>query len=238
MGRSTRRSSTSRSAPRAHWRGPRRAAPSESFIPVAPSARRPHQARGWPRRRRSCDQLTLYLLEETRQAQHADQRPPPRGRDLARRRLRGGRRRRAASCCSTGPTQPREPVLFCQREAAETAIFLAEVAGRHGTADYRRRLEPENADAQRRPAARRPQDGDRHRQDRRDGDAHRLADHQQGRYAHATPASPSGSWSSRPGITIRDRLRVLQPERRRTTTTASATSCRPTCGRRCDRRRS
>lgn len=38
-----------------------------------------------------------------------------------------------------------EPVLFCQREAAETAIFLAEVAGRHGTADYRRRLESENA---------------------------------------------------------------------------------------------
>ncbi len=37
-----------------------------------------------------------------------------------------------------------DPVLFCQREAAETAIFLAEVAGRHGTADYRRRLEPEN----------------------------------------------------------------------------------------------
>ncbi len=38
-----------------------------------------------------------------------------------------------------------DPVLFCQREAVETAIFLAEVAGRHGTADYRRRLEPENA---------------------------------------------------------------------------------------------
>lgn len=37
-----------------------------------------------------------------------------------------------------------DPVLFCQREAAETAIFFAEVAGRHGTADYRRRLEPEN----------------------------------------------------------------------------------------------
>jgi type III restriction enzyme len=37
-----------------------------------------------------------------------------------------------------------DPVLFCQREAAETAVFLAEVAGRHGTADYRRRLEPEN----------------------------------------------------------------------------------------------
>ncbi|MBB6174862.1 type III restriction enzyme [Nocardiopsis mwathae] len=35
-------------------------------------------------------------------------------------------------------------VLFCQREAAETAIFLTEVAGRHGYTDWRRRLEPEN----------------------------------------------------------------------------------------------
>lgn len=37
-----------------------------------------------------------------------------------------------------------DPVLFCQREAAETAIFLAEVAGRHGTKDYRRQLESAN----------------------------------------------------------------------------------------------
>ena len=37
-------------------------------------------------------------------------------------------------------------VLLCQREAAETAIFLAEVAGRHGTADYRARLDPLNSD--------------------------------------------------------------------------------------------
>ncbi|HEV8561973.1 MAG TPA: DEAD/DEAH box helicase family protein [Actinophytocola sp.] len=37
-------------------------------------------------------------------------------------------------------------VLFCQREAAETAIFLTEVAGRtHGYADWRTRLEPGNA---------------------------------------------------------------------------------------------
>jgi type III restriction enzyme len=35
-------------------------------------------------------------------------------------------------------------VLFCQREAAETAIFLTEVAGRKGVTDWRRRLEPEN----------------------------------------------------------------------------------------------
>lgn len=34
-------------------------------------------------------------------------------------------------------------VLFCQREAAETAIFLAEAAGKHG-ADYRTRLDPLN----------------------------------------------------------------------------------------------
>jgi len=36
-------------------------------------------------------------------------------------------------------------VLFCQREAAEAAIFLTEVAGRKGVSDWRRRLEPENA---------------------------------------------------------------------------------------------
>ncbi|MFT3714784.1 MAG: DEAD/DEAH box helicase family protein [Gordonia sp. (in: high G+C Gram-positive bacteria)] len=35
-------------------------------------------------------------------------------------------------------------VLFCQREAVETAIFLAEVAGRHGYTDWRRRLDPVN----------------------------------------------------------------------------------------------
>jgi type III restriction enzyme len=45
---------------------------------------------------------------------------------------------------AAGPPTRDDPVLFCQREAAETAIFLAEVAGRHGTADYRRRLEPQN----------------------------------------------------------------------------------------------
>lgn len=37
-----------------------------------------------------------------------------------------------------------ERVLFCQREAAETAIYLAEVAGRHGEPDFRARIEPEN----------------------------------------------------------------------------------------------
>jgi len=37
-------------------------------------------------------------------------------------------------------------VLYCQREAVETAIFLAEVAGRYGYADWRRRLDEANGD--------------------------------------------------------------------------------------------
>jgi type III restriction enzyme len=53
-------------------------------------------------------------------------------------------RKLLAHWAAAPPTRD-DPVLFCQREAAETAIFLNEVAGRHGTADYRRRLEAENA---------------------------------------------------------------------------------------------
>jgi type III restriction enzyme len=45
---------------------------------------------------------------------------------------------------SAGPPDRDEPVFFCQREAAETVIFLAEVAGRRGQADYRTRIDPEN----------------------------------------------------------------------------------------------
>ena len=37
-----------------------------------------------------------------------------------------------------------ERVLFCQREATETAIYLAEVAGRHGEPDFRTRIDSEN----------------------------------------------------------------------------------------------
>jgi type III restriction enzyme len=38
-----------------------------------------------------------------------------------------------------------DPVLFCQREAVETSIFLTEIAGRHGYPDFRDRVEPQNA---------------------------------------------------------------------------------------------
>jgi type III restriction enzyme len=44
---------------------------------------------------------------------------------------------------AASPPDRGEPV-FCPREAAETAIFLAEMARHHGTADYWRRLELEN----------------------------------------------------------------------------------------------
>lgn len=37
-------------------------------------------------------------------------------------------------------------VLFCQREAAETAIYLSEVAGRNGHTDWRRQLDRENSE--------------------------------------------------------------------------------------------
>ncbi len=44
-----------------------------------------------------------------------------------------------------GVAEPREDrMLFCQREAAETAIFLAEVAGRKGNTDYRPRIDEQN----------------------------------------------------------------------------------------------
>jgi type III restriction enzyme len=46
---------------------------------------------------------------------------------------------------AAGPPEREDPMFFCQREAAETAIFLAEVAGRAGNADYRTRIDPENA---------------------------------------------------------------------------------------------
>lgn len=41
-------------------------------------------------------------------------------------------------------TEREDRMLFCQREAAETAVYLAEVAGRGGEVDFRTRLEPQN----------------------------------------------------------------------------------------------
>ncbi len=72
-------------------------------------------------------------------------------------------------------------LFFCQVEAVETAIYLTEVARRYGdswiendAARGERHVEP-------RASARRFQDGDRIGQDRRHGDAHRLAGAEQAR---------------------------------------------------------
>jgi type III restriction enzyme len=45
---------------------------------------------------------------------------------------------------AAGPPEREDRMLFCQREAAETAIYLAEVAGRHGEPDFRTRLDEQN----------------------------------------------------------------------------------------------
>jgi type III restriction enzyme len=45
---------------------------------------------------------------------------------------------------AAGPPVRDQPVLWCQREAAETAIYLAEVAGRKGEPDFRRRVDEYN----------------------------------------------------------------------------------------------
>jgi len=42
------------------------------------------------------------------------------------------------------PPEREDPMFFCQREAAETAVYLAEAAGRQGNPDFRTRIDPEN----------------------------------------------------------------------------------------------
>ena len=103
-------------------------------------------------------------------------------------------------------------LFFCQVEALETAIYIAEVAGastampgsRTSCAGSQRGL-------QRRAASTGLQDGHGRRQDRRDGDAHRLAGAEQARRTVRIGASRDAFLIVTPGITIRDRLRVLLP---------------------------
>ncbi|MBS1848885.1 MAG: DEAD/DEAH box helicase family protein, partial [Actinobacteria bacterium] len=102
------------------------------------------------------------------------------------------------------------PVWWCQREAAETAIYLAEMAGRKGEPDFRRRI-------------------DRYNDDHNDGlprIALKMATGTGKTVVMAMliawqtlnkAASPNDArFTNRflviaPGVTIRDRLRVLQP---------------------------
>ena len=104
-------------------------------------------------------------------------------------------------------------MLFCQREAAETVDLPHR--GRRPARQLRRLAQAARArqrGPQLGPAARGAEDGDRLGQDSRDGDADRLADPQQ-----AVQSPRDARFTDRflvvtPGITIRDRLRVLLPE--------------------------
>ncbi|MFC7659573.1 DEAD/DEAH box helicase family protein [Pseudonocardia benzenivorans] len=103
-------------------------------------------------------------------------------------------------------------VLFCQREAAETAIFLTEVAGRvHGYPDWRKRLEPENEahNAGLPRMALKMATGS--------GKTVVMAMLIAWQTLNKVYSSRDARFTNRflvvaPGITIKDRLRVLQPE--------------------------
>jgi type III restriction enzyme len=111
--------------------------PSESFIPIPPS------------RKGSKTEQQVLDFDPTGERRERNSLINDIRREIER--WRGGNwngvtpytRKLLAHWAADRPTRD-DPVFFCQREAAETVIFLAEVAGRHGTADYRRRLQPEN----------------------------------------------------------------------------------------------
>ena len=115
--------------------------PSESLVPIAASRKGIQRADGSVQEtldveltaeRRERNGLINDLRREVERWRHRDyERVTPTSRKLLQHWADPARENR---------------VLYCQREAAATAIFLAEVAGRHGYADWRRRLEEANAD--------------------------------------------------------------------------------------------
>ena len=115
--------------------------PSESLVPIAASRKGTKQVDGSVQatldveltaERRERNELINDLRREIERWRHRDyERVTPTSRKLLQHWADPARENR---------------VLYCQREAAETAIFLAEVAGRHGYADWRRRLDEANAE--------------------------------------------------------------------------------------------
>ena len=111
--------------------------PSESFIPIASTKKGARVAAVQESldfdvtgERRETNSLINDLRREVERWRHRDyERVTPTSRKLLQHWADPARENR---------------VLFCQREAAETAIFLAEVAGRHGYADWRHRLDAHN----------------------------------------------------------------------------------------------
>ena len=88
-------------------------------------------------------------------------------------------------------------------------IWLAEVASKQRP-EIRRQIEEFKADANPELFRARAEDGDRQRQDHGDGNAHRLAGGQLARRRQGSSFSDAFLIVT-PGITIKDRLRVLLP---------------------------
>jgi type III restriction enzyme len=115
--------------------------PSESFIPIPATRKGQQSSAGFVQdamdveltaERRERNTLINDLRREVERWRHRDyERVTPTSRKLLQH--------------WADPTRENR-VLFAQREAAETAIFLAEVAGRHGYADWRRQIDGANAE--------------------------------------------------------------------------------------------
>ena len=115
------------------------------------------------------------------------------------------------ACSTIGQRRTRPPLFFCQIEALETAIYLTEVARQVRRCLDRERSAHANNTSQPGPAPHGAQDGDRHRQDGRHG-----ACSSPGRRSTSSQIAQDARFSDAflivtPGITIRDRLRVLLP---------------------------
>ena len=80
----------------------------------------------------------------------------------------------------TDPNREKK-LFFCQNEALETAIYIVEVAKKYGDAWIENAIREGKRHLEFRTAAHGVQDGNRLRQDRRHGHAHRLARSQQAR---------------------------------------------------------
>lgn len=187
--------------------------PSESFIPVAPIRKRGPLTKGpgGTPGAASGDQLTLALLEETRQENVLINELR---RDVANWREAGfpGTTATTAKLLRHWADPLRENrILFAQREAAETAIFLAEVAGRtRGFRDRRPVVDALNAEHNEgipRIALKMATGSGK-------TVVMAMLISWQTLNKVASPSNPR--YAKRflvvtPGITIRDRLRVLQP---------------------------
>lgn len=114
--------------------------PSESFIPIA--AARKGRKSGEPAVQESID----FDLTGERRERNSLINELRRDVDLWRQRGYHGSTPISRKLLEHWADPDRENrMLFCQREAAETAIFLAEVAGRHSYRDWRLELDEQNA---------------------------------------------------------------------------------------------